>query len=253
MTAGSSSRGAGREHYSYAHYADAAVADGFDALRFSGPIGRYLADTQAAWLATVVAPAPGRMILDIGTGTGRAAIGFAAAGATVAGFDYSREMLRVGRARAAAAGVGVRFGVADAHRLPIADRAVDATVCLRLLMHLVDWRAAVGELCRVTRSRIVVDFPALASAAALESAARRIAHALGRRGEPYRVMAERAVVAAFRAHGFRLVAVHRQFVLPIALHKAVGRIGFTTAVEGALGALGLSRLFGSPVGMVFER
>ena len=41
-------RGPGnRSHYSYAHYAIADVAEGFDALRFGGPIGQLLADTDA--------------------------------------------------------------------------------------------------------------------------------------------------------------------------------------------------------------
>jgi hypothetical protein len=47
--------------------------------------------------------------------------------------------------------------------------------------------------------------------------------------------------------------VHRHFVLPIALHKAVGSRRFTVAVEGWLERLGLLRLFGSPVTVVAER
>jgi SAM-dependent methyltransferase len=242
-----------RDHYSYAHYADPAVADGFHELRFGGPIGGYLLETQARWLAAAVKPQAGRRILDVGTGSGRAAIAFAVEGASVAGLDYSREMLRVGRDRAAQRGVALGFGVADAHHLPIASNSVDATVCLRLLMHVIDWPAVVAELCRVTRWRVVVDFPALASAAAVESFARRVAAAAGRRGEPYRVIAERDMIAAFAAHGFRLVGTERQFVLPIALHKRINSLAFTTRIEGLLRTLGLLRLFGSPVAMVFER
>jgi len=245
--------GGGRDHYSYAHYADKDVAEGFHDLRFGGPIGRYILEREAAWMAEAIQPAPGLRILDVATGSGRAAIGFAAAGATVIGLDFSREMLRAGRERVAAAHVNVALGVADAHRLPIATQSVDAAVCLRLLMHVIDWRGCVSELCRVTRSRVVVDFPALGSAAALESAARHVAHRLGRGREPYRVFAERDMVAAFASHGFRLARTRRLFVLPIALHKAVGLLGLTRAVESALSAVGLSRLFGSPVMMVFER
>ena len=61
-----------RTHYSYQHYADPAVADGFDALRFSGPIGRYLLESQEALLTEMLAPLSARVILDVGTGTGRA-------------------------------------------------------------------------------------------------------------------------------------------------------------------------------------
>jgi hypothetical protein len=47
--------------------------------------------------------------------------------------------------------------------------------------------------------------------------------------------------------------VHRQFVLPIALHKAVGSLPVTRGLEGALAAVGLLRILGSPVTVVAER
>ena len=146
-------------------------------------------------------------------------------------------MLAVARARAAESGLAAEFEVADAHALPFADRSVDVAICLRLLMHLPDWRRCVGELCRVARWRVILDFPARASFAALESAARRHAAAAGRLTEPYRVLAERDVRQALEAGGFRVIAVHRQFVLPIALHKKVGSRRLTIAVEAGLGAL----------------
>lgn len=244
---------AARNHYSYSHYASRDVAEGFDALRFGGPIGRYLLEYQRTLLLEALAPARGRTVLDVGTGTGRAAIGLAEAGAAVVGVDASAEMLRVARAKAAGAGVAMPVGLADAHALPFANGSVDAVVCLRLLMHAIDWRLCVGELCRVARWRVVVDFPARSSLAAVESGARRLAKSFGREVEAYRVIAERDVVDAFRQHGFRVVIVRRQFVLPIAFHKAIGRLGFTKSAERALATVGLSRLLGSPVTLVAER
>ena len=243
----------GRDHYSYAHYADPAVAEGFDALRFGGPIGQLLLESQERLLGEALAPLPGRRILDVGTGTGRAAIGLASAGASVAGVDASLEMTRVARRRAAAAGLAIDFGLADAHALPFADRSADAAVCLRVIMHAVDWRQCVAELCRVARWRVVVDFPSARSLAALESGGRRIARAMGRQTEAYRVIAERDVANEFATHRFVVVLVRRQFVLPIVVHKKFGRRRFTERVEGALAGLGLLRLLGSPVTMVAER
>jgi hypothetical protein len=100
---------------------------------------------------------------------------------------------------------------------------------------------------------VVVDFPALGSVAALESGYRRIAHMFGFSIEPYRVLAERAVRQSFLDRGFRVIAVHRQFVLPIAAHKTIGSLGLTLAAERALAGVGLLRLLGSPVTMVAER
>ena len=242
-----------RSHYSYAHYADPDVADRFDALRFGGPIGQHLLDVQATLLAGALAPLRDRTILDVGTGTGRAAAGLAGGGARLIGLDFSEEMLRVARGRAARANLPIVFGRADAHALPIADRAVDAAVSLRVLMHAVDWQRCVAELCRVSRWRVVVDFPSSRSLAAVESAVRHARLRLGARVEAYRVMSLSAMTEAFAAHGFGLASVHRQFVLPIALHKAVGRLGITKALEGTLKAAGVLRLFGSPVTVVFER
>lgn len=242
-----------RDHYSYAHYADTAVAEGFDALRFSGDVGRFLLQEQAALLHEALDPEPDRTILDVGTGTGRAAIGLARAGARVIGLDASAEMLGVGRTRADQAGVTLGLAVADAHALPLADRSVDATVCLRVIMHAIDWPRALAELCRVSRWRVVIDFPSARSAAAIESAIRRRRQARGHAVEAYRVLSEREVIAALAANGFRVVTIRRQFVLPIALHKAVGAFTMTRGCERLLAAVGALRLFGSPVTMVAER
>lgn len=251
-----------RQHYSYTHYANKDVAAGFDNLRFSGPIGEFLLETQERLLMDACRPLAqdggglplsGCSVLDVGTGTGRAAIGLARAGATVTGVDASSEMLEVARARAEAAGVTVTFDVGDAHALPFPDAHFDAAVSLRVLMHTPDWRRCVGELCRVSRRRVVVDFPSQSSLAALESLARHLKRAAGGNVEAYRVMSERSVVAAFGARGYRVVAVHRQFVLPIALHKAAGSLAFTRGIERMLGAVGLLWLAGSPITVVAER
>ena len=251
-----------RQHYSYTHYASKDVAAGFDQLRFSGPIGEYLLETQESLLMEAFKPLAtggsggvlaGATLLDVGTGTGRAAIGLARAGAGVVGVDASSEMLDVARERATAAGVPVTFDVGDAHALPFSAGHFDGAVSLRVLMHTPDWSRCVGELCRVARRRVVVDFPSLSSLAALESGVRHVRRAAGHKVEAYRVMSERSVIAVFEAHGYRVVRIHRQFVLPIALHKAMGSLALTRGVEGVLAAVGLLGLAGSPVTMVAER
>lgn len=240
-------------HYSYSVYADPAMAEAFDALRFSGPIGRLIAEEQEEVIARFLTPVAGRSVLDVGTGTGRAAIALASRGASVTGVDASAEMLAVAERRAAAAGVAVTLARGDAHGLAFGDRAFDAVICLRVLMHAPGWHASVAELCRVARTRVVFDYPALMSAAALQAAFRRAAYALGARVEAYRVFSDRAVRAALHSNGFRIVDSHRQFVLPIALHKRIGSAAATRRIEGTLLRVGLNRLAGSPVTIVAER
>jgi 2-polyprenyl-3-methyl-5-hydroxy-6-metoxy-1,4-benzoquinol methylase len=241
------------DHYSYRVYADPAMAERFDAMRFSGPIGTLLAESQDAVIAGFLGPLQGRTVLDVGTGTGRAAIGLARRGARVTGVDASPEMLRVARRRAAEAGLEAVFDVGDAHRLAFPDRAFDAAVSLRVLMHTPDWRQCLSELCRVAGERVVFDYPAALSAAALQAVTRRLAASLGRPVEAYRVLRASDVTRTVEACGFRVDRAHRQFVLPIALHKAIGSRAFTVTVERMLAAVGLLRLLGSPVTVVAVR
>ena len=241
------------DHYSYSVYADPAMAEAFDALRFSGPIGRLIAESQERVIVSFLSPLAGRSVLDVGTGTGRAAIALALRGAVVTAVDASVEMLAVAERRARDARAEIRFAPGDAHALSFPPKSFDAVVCLRVLMHTPDWRRSLGELCRVARNRVVVDYPAVASAAALHALTRRVAHRLGARVEAYRVFSDRSVRAVLAAHGFRLVDEQREFVLPIAFHKRLGSAAATTRIEGALAAAGLTRLCGSPVTIVAER
>ena len=162
-------------------------------------------------------------------------------------------MLAVATRHATEQQLSATFRVGDAHAIPFPDRAFDAAVSLRVIMHTPNWRQCVLELCRVSRHRVIVDFPALGSFASIESGLRRVRKAMGANVEAYRVLRESAVRAALAEGGFRVVQVHRQFVLPINFHKLFNSAGLTTAVEGGLAAVGVLRLLGSPVTMVAER
>ena len=240
-------------HYSYDVYADAAMAERFDAMRFSGPIGRLIAETQEQQIAAFLTPVAGRTVLDVGTGTGRAAIALATRGAVVTGVDASAEMLEVAVRRARDAGATVRFVRGDAHGLDFPDRAFDSVVCLRVLMHTPDWRVSLRELCRVASNRVVFDYPSLYSAAALQALVRRVTHMRNPAVEAYRVLSAGAVSRVLSDAGFRVAGEHRQFVLPIALHKRVNSEAWTRRVEGAMARTGLMRALGSPVTVVAER
>jgi len=228
------------------------MADRFDAMRFSGPIGTLLAETQERVLAEFLGPVDGRRILDVGTGTGRAALALARRGARVTGIDASQEMLRVAKGRAVEESLSADFEVGDAHRLAFrTERSWRLSVSgpdAHAGLARVPWRVVPrgGRACRVRLSGRL-------QRRCVSGAGRRLAAALGRPVEAYRVLRARDVRRAVRACGFRVEREHRQFVLPIALHKAAGSRSLTMAVERALAAIGLLRLVGSPVTVVAVR
>jgi ubiquinone/menaquinone biosynthesis C-methylase UbiE len=243
-----------KDHYSYAAYADPDMARSFDHRRFSGPIGEMVAKSQARVLANMVGRITDRAVLDVGTGTGRAALILARGGARVTAVDASEEMLAIARQRAAAQMMtGITFQRGDAHNLDFADRSFDAVVSLRMLMHTPQWQRCVSELCRVAKRLVIVDYPSATSVALFESIARRGLHGVGMKTEPYRVFTRGMIADAFDRNGFRIRSVHRQFVLPIAFHKLIGSRRFTHWSERLLDHAGLLKPLGSPVTLVAER
>lgn len=96
------------------------------------------------------APVPGERVLDLGCGTGNAALLAAARGAEVIGVDPSPRLLDVARERAAVRGLGARFLQGEAAKLPVADASVDLVLSVFAVIFAPDPDAAVRELARVT-------------------------------------------------------------------------------------------------------
>src|SRR5690349_380723 len=109
------------------------------------------------WRREVIAavdPQPGERVLDLAAGTGTSSQPFADRGATVVPCDFSLGMLQVGK-RAKPA---LPFTAGDGTRLPFADHTFDAVTISFGLRNIVDPRAGLREMRRVTRpgGRLVV-------------------------------------------------------------------------------------------------
>jgi ubiquinone/menaquinone biosynthesis C-methylase UbiE len=107
-----------------------------------------------AWRAIamdLLVPAPGMRVLDAGCGMGDVARELAAlvgADGEVTAVDLSSQMIDAARARDG--GAGVTYERADVTDLPFAANSFDRARCERVLQHLSDPDAAIGELVRVT-------------------------------------------------------------------------------------------------------
>ena len=175
---------------------------------------------------------PAARMLDVGTGTGRAAIALAAARRARhrrrrVGGDAARRPARARERR----GGRRRFARAMRTRLPFADRAFDAVVCLRVLMHTPDWRAVARRAVpRRARPRGVRLSGAGQRRGAAGGGAPRSRTRPARAIEAYRVFSDGAIARRARARTASASRDrHRQFVLPIALHKRRRLAAFTDA------------------------
>ena len=124
-----------------------AMAETYDALRFVQVCARRLVELAAL--------PPGAQVLDIGTGTGWAALAAAQhVGPTgrVLGVDLAPELLERARRKVAAAGLThVEFREGDAERLDLGDQRFDVALCASGLFFVPDMLAALREWHRVLK------------------------------------------------------------------------------------------------------
>jgi demethylmenaquinone methyltransferase/2-methoxy-6-polyprenyl-1,4-benzoquinol methylase len=103
---------------------------------------------------SAVDAAAGDVVLDLAAGTGTSSVPFVREGAVAVPCDFSLGMLRVGKRTRPR----LPFVAGDATRLPFADAAFDAVTISFGLRNVVDYRAGLAEMLRVTRpgGRLVV-------------------------------------------------------------------------------------------------
>jgi len=131
--------------------------------RFDWGVGHY--ERTAAQLAPVsgvvverAAPQSAERVLDLGCGTGNAALLAAARGATVTGVDPAARLLEVARARAVEHGLEITFVLGEAGAIPVERASIDVLLSVFGVIFASDPAAAAAEMARVTapNGRIVL-------------------------------------------------------------------------------------------------
>jgi ubiquinone/menaquinone biosynthesis C-methylase UbiE len=128
-------------------------ARNYDAMRFGNISGQLYVQLQQEFFREI-ADSRTMNILDVGTGTGRLALGFAETGRAVTGIDISSEMIHVACEEADMEGIkNVQFILGNARHLPFPQESFDMVVSARFL-HLFssqDVRVLLVEMIRVLK------------------------------------------------------------------------------------------------------
>ena len=113
---------------------------------------------------------PGAAVLEMAPGPGYLAVEMAKSGLRVSSLDISRAFVRIGRTKAAQAGVSVDVRRGDAAAQPFADCSFDVIVCRAAFKNFGDPVGALSEMHRVLRpggTALIVDMRGDASNASI--------------------------------------------------------------------------------------
>ena len=171
-------------------------------------------------------------VLDLGCGTGNAALIAAERGASVTGVDPAPRLLDVGRERVAALGLRAEFVTGDAAAIPVADDAADLVLSVFGVNYAPDAGPAAAEIARVTAPGGRVVFSAWIPDGAIAQAGRErataIAHADGQgdRPPPFAWHDVAAVGKLFGPHGFKLQCREHELAFTAESPEAFAAIEF---------------------------
>jgi SAM-dependent methyltransferase len=216
------------------------------ARRFAGLVGRWFIETQTRLTLNALKPLPvGASVLDVGGGHAQIAPPLIEAGyeVTVVGSDPSCST----RLQPWIADGRCRYQVADLRVLPFPAASFDAVVCFRLLPHSISWTRLIGELCRVARRSVIVDYPSARSVNIASSTLLTVKRGIELNTRPFLTFSPRQIRAAFRDHGFIVRVEHPEFLLPMVLHRLLNRPLLSKIAELPGRLLGLTQWFGSPI------
>lgn len=217
------------------------------ARRFSGAVGAFFLAKQAK-LTLELAHDPDRPsgeILDIGGGHAQLAPHFLAEGWSVSIFSSSDSCRK--RPDRLMGSENYRFATGDLLHLPYPDNSFDVVTLFRLVTHEGDWQALIAEAARVSRRRVILDYPDSRSFNALSRLLFLVKKAVEKDTREFALFNRKKIAAATKEAGLEDLRWRPQFFLPMAFYRLVGSGRLAALLESLFQGLRLTSLLGSPV------
>lgn len=206
---------------------------------------------QSKIVLDLLAEYPDDSILDVGGGHAQLARPLVEAGCDVTIHGSAPECAN--RVRDLLDQNACAFVCAPMLNLPFASRSIDTVLCFRLLTHCEAWPALVAELCRVAKRAVIIDYPTCRSLNAFSGRLFSAKKKLEGNTRTWRLFDPQELADEFAKHGVVPVGEHKQYFLPMVLHRLLRCPAISGLLEGVCRGLGLTRLWGSPVILELRR
>lgn len=229
----------------YPETADIETSSDKYALRFSGQAGEWMLEVQEKTTLALIEGIPACSALDVGGGHGQITLPLCREGYRVTVLGSSDSCSR--RIQPAIEAGMCSFTKGSVIDLPFEDNSFPLVVSFRLLTHCSQWRKLVAELCRVSSSTVIVDYPTSQSVNAIAPALFSAKKKIEKDTRTWHLFSKREITDEFNRNGFLRTAERCQFFWPMVLHRAVKSRKISTLLERIPRLLGLTGLAGSPV------
>ena len=225
--------------------ADIETASEDYATRFSGEVGDYFLDLQLKTVLQLLEQYQTPSLLDVGGGHAQLAVPLVEKGyqVTVTGSDESCRQ----RLDARLPEADFSYKSCNMLELPYPDDSFDVVLAFRLIPHVERWPELIGELCRVARHGVIVDYPDIRSFNFLNSLLFSLKKNLEGNTRPFTLFNRKQILTEFSGNGMGRAVLRPEFFFPMVLHRKVGSATFSAAVERVASLFGLTHFFGSPI------
>ncbi len=232
--------------------ADIETASDDYATRFAGPSGQWLLWVQEQGTRHVLACTKNvHTILDVGGGHAQL---------THVYLEKDHEVMVVGsaptpgtRLEKALQHPNCSYIAADLLQLPFPHKHFHLVSSFRLLTHCKEWERLVEQLCKVSRTYVLLDYPTSQSINAIAPALFDAKKKVEKNTRYWRSFRHKEVDQVFYKQGFARVATYKQFFLPMALHRLLRCKRLSQLMERVARLCGLTRWLGSPVIALYQR
>lgn len=219
------------------------------ASRFTGPVGEWLLSQQIEATREFIKQRwpseSGLSVLDVGGGHGQNINLMNELGheLTILGSyqdcaEVIQKQLDFGR---------VNFDTGSLLALPYNDKSFDIVICYRILPHMDCWQDLIGELTRVARHLVLVDYPSKRSVNIVADLLFMLKRRIEKNTRRYGCFFDKEIDNAFTRACFNRVNQRRQFFLPMAIYRLIGNLSFAQTATWMFRSSGLTGFLGSPV------
>lgn len=225
--------------------ADRETSSDLYAIRFSGNIGKWFLEVQKNCVLKAIGPKKNLNILEVGGGHGQLIPYLLENDHKITVLSSHPDCRR--RIKSYVLNNDVNFVVGDLINLPFPNDYFDVAISIRLIAHCNNWQKLIAELSRVSKSQVIIDYPAKESINIFYNLMYNLKKNSEGSTRPFTVFRKYTIQQEFFKNNYKLDQNIPQFFLPMFLYRKIKSRFFAKFSEIFFKICFLTHFLGSPI------